>query len=143
MSNQIIKNVSELLYGNKAVAAATEDKETKKSEFWLNVGVEVPHPENEGETMFINLPLFCPLDDLKPSKIQGSEKQRQFLAAKNALLESFMEMVHGVKVGETLILDKPFVIQVNHADLRSEEAKAAEANVGNSYLTNLRSVMNK
>ena len=112
-----------------------EAKPEKKSEYWLNVGVKINHPET-GEPMYVNLPLFCPLDGLKPVNLTGTERQRQFLAAKNAVLEAVMQIAQSLKVGETIELDK-FVVQISRADLRSAEVKQAEAAKDNPYIGQL------
>ena len=111
------------------------EKSEKKSEYWLNVGVKINHPETN-EPMYINLPIFCPLDGLKAVNLTGTEKQRQFLATKNALLEAVMETARKLNVGETIELDR-FVVQISRADIRSTELKQAEAEKGNPYLQQL------
>ena len=114
----------------------SETKPEKKSEFWLNVGVKIQHPET-GDPMFINLPLFCPLDGLKPVNLTGTEKQRQFLATKNAVLEAVMQIANSLKIGETIELSDKFVVQISRADLRSTEVKQAEAVKGNPYIESM------
>ena len=113
-----------------------EAKPERKSEFWLNVGVKIDHPET-GEPMFINLPLFCPLDGLKPVNLTGTEKQRQFLASKNAVLEAVMKIAKSLKIGETIELSDKFVVQISRADLRGADVKQAEAEKGNPYISQL------
>ena len=112
-----------------------ESKSEKKSEYWLNVGVKINHPETN-EPMYINLPIFCPLDGLKAVNLTGTEKQRQFLATKNALLEAVMETARKLNVVETIELDR-FVVQISRADIRSTELKQAEAEKGNPYMQQL------
>ena len=114
----------------------SEKKEEKKSEFWLNVGVKIDHPET-GEPMYVNLPLFCPLDGLKPVNLTGTERQRQFLATKNAVLEAVMQIAKGLKIGETVELSDKFAVQISRADLRSTEVKQAEAAKDNPYINQL------
>ena len=114
----------------------SEKKEEKKSEFWLNVGIKISHPET-GEPMYVNLPLFCPLDGLKPVNITGTEKQRQFLATKNAVLEAVMRIAKGLQIGETVELSDKFAVQISRADLRSTEIKQAEAAKDNPYINQL------
>ena len=113
-----------------------ESKPEKKSEYWLNVGVKIAHPET-GEPMYINLPLFCPLDGLKPVNLTGTEKQRQFLATKNTILEAVMKIAQSLKIGETIELSDKFVVQISRADLRSTEVKQAEASKDNPYINQL------
>ena len=113
-----------------------ETKTEKKSEFWLNVGVKIAHPET-GEPMYVNLPLFCPLDGLKPVNLTGTERQRQFLATKNAILEAVMQIAHNLQIGETIELSDKFVVQISRADLRSTEVKQAEAAKDNPYINQL------
>ncbi len=113
-----------------------ETKPEKKSEFWLNVGVKIDHPET-GDPMYINLPLFCPLDGLKQVNLTGTERQRQFLATKNAVLEAVMQIAKGLKIGETIELSDKFVVQISRADLRSTEVKQAEAAKDNPYIDQL------
>ena len=115
---------------------ANEPKAEKKSEFWLNVGVKINHPET-GEPMYVNLPLFCPLDGLKPVNLTGTEKQRQFLATKNAILEAVMDIARKLKIGETIELSDRFVVQISRADLRGADVKQAEAEKGNPYIQQL------
>ena len=117
-------------------SSSAETKAEKKSEFWINVGIKVPHPET-GEPMYINLPLFCPLDGLKPVNITGTEKQRQFLAAKNAVLEAVLKMANGLKIGETIELPDNFAVQLSRADIRSGEVRQAEAVKNNPYIESM------
>ena len=112
-----------------------ETKPEKKSEFWLNVGIKIGHPET-GEPMYINLPLFCPLDGLKPVNLTGTEKQRQFLASKNTILEAVMQIAKGLKIGETIELDK-FTVQISRADIRSEVSKQMEASKDNPFINQI------
>ena len=113
-----------------------EAKSEKKSEYWLNVGVKIEHPET-GEPMFINLPLFCPLDGLKPVNLTGTEKQRQFLATKNTVLEAVMDIARKLKIGETIELSDKFKVQISRADLRGADVKQAEAAKDNPYINQL------
>ena len=115
---------------------ANETKPEKKSEFWLNVGVKINHPET-GEPMYVNLPLFCPLDGLKPVNLTGTERQRQFLATKNTILEAVMQIAKSLQIGETIELSDKFVVQISRADLRSTEVKQAEAAKDNPYINQL------
>lgn len=115
---------------------ANETKTEKKSEYWLNVGVRINHPET-GEPMYVNLPLFCPLDGLKPVNLTGTERQRQFLATKNAILEAVMQKCASLKVGETIELSDKFVVQISRADLRTADVKQAEAAKDNPYIGQL------
>ena len=117
-------------------SSSAETKAEKKSEFWLNVGVKVPHPDT-GEPMYINLPLFCPLDGLKPVNITGTEKQRQFLAAKNAVLEAVMRLANSLRIGETVELADNFVVQLSRADTRATEVRQAEAVKNNPYIESM------
>ena len=116
--------------------ANNETKAEKKSEYWLNVGVKINHPET-GETMYVNLPLFCPLDGLKPVNLTGTERQRQFLATKNAILEAVMQKCASLKIGETIELSDKFVVQISRADLRTADVKQAEAAKDNPYIGQL------
>ena len=118
------------------VTNETKDKSDKKSEFWLNVGVRVNHPET-GEPMFINLPLFCPLDGLKPVNLTGSERQRQFLATKNKLLEVVIQTARSLKIGQTVELSDKFVVQISRTDIRTADEKQAEASRDNPYIGQL------
>ena len=114
----------------------SEKKEEKKSEFWLNVGVKINHPET-GEPMYVNLPLFCPLDGLKPVNITGTEKQRQFLATKNVVLEAVMKMARNLKIGETIELSDKFVVQISRTDIRSTADRQEEASKNNPYIESM------
>ena len=98
--------------------------------------MKINHPET-GEIMYINLPLFCPLDGLKPVNITGTEKQRQFMAAKNAVLEAVMKMARNLKIGETVELADNFVVQISRADIRSTEVRQAEASKNNPYIESM------
>ena len=113
-----------------------EAKSEKKSEYWLNVGVKINHPET-GELMYVNLPLFCPLDGLKPVNLTGTERQRQFLATKNTILEAVMKIAHSLQIGETIELSDKFVVQISRADLRGADVKQAEAAKDNPYIQQL------
>ena len=124
------------MLGFTATNTNNETKPEKKSEFWLNVGVKINHPETQ-EPMYVNLPLFCPLDSLKPVNLTGTERQRQFLATKNAVLEAVMKTAKSLEIGQTIELSDKFVVQISRADLRTADVKQAEAAKDNPYIGQL------
>lgn len=82
--------------------------ERKVSEFWLNVGVVLPgagKPDADGNPtdLFVNLPNGIPLDDMKPAKVTGTNRDFIHLnQTKNAILEQLQKAAANLKPGERM-----------------------------------------
>jgi hypothetical protein len=85
--------------------AAAEGKQKKPSALvWLNIGYTVKG--EDGEDVFIGLPVGLPLDDMKEMEAKGSNPGwHQLVEAKNALLTYIKEAAKDLKPGEYINLD--------------------------------------
>jgi hypothetical protein len=73
--------------------------EKPKNQLWVNVGVEVTHPET-GELTFISLQMGIGLDTLQPRKGGSWET-----VSSNALLLQLLQEGQGLPAGERVILE--------------------------------------
>lgn len=88
----------------KAVTTAQTQTPAKadkpKSEFWLNVGVQV------GD-QFISLPFGLALDDMKIMDVKGNNQEWiQTVQAKNALLQALQDTAAGLESGSSVVISK-------------------------------------
>lgn len=90
----------------KAAGTVTPITERKASDFWLNVGINIPNPDGSGGTIFVSLPVGLALDDMKPQAIKGANADWIALAqTKNALLETLQKHAAGMAPGERQTID--------------------------------------
>lgn len=83
----------------KAQAATPASTERKPSDFWLNIGINIPGPE--GKPVFVSLPIGLALDDMKAVTVKGTNQEWINLAqTKNALLEALQLHAASMKPGE-------------------------------------------
>jgi hypothetical protein len=100
-------------------AKGKEEKESTK--IWLNVGVRVADPENEGQFIQLNLSLGIPCDKMKPLAIPKDKDGRNpmFKAQRQAqakLLEQFQTGVMAkLKPGQRLHLPQ-FSVEAYHVE---------------------------
>jgi hypothetical protein len=73
--------------------------EKPKNQLWLNIGIEIAHPET-GEMVFISVPMGVGLDQLQPRK--GSSWET---VSSNALLLQLLQEGQGLPAGERAILE--------------------------------------
>lgn len=87
--------------------AATEGStERKPSQFWLNIGVTLPGAGENGEDLFVSLPVGIPLDDMKPVAIKGNNQNWINLAqTKNTLLEEVQKAGASMEPGSSDIIE--------------------------------------
>ncbi len=86
-----------------AKAAAASPASRPVSDFWLNIGVEIPTVDAEGKPskMFVSLPVGIALDDMKPQAIKGSNQDWINLAqTKNTLLETLQKYAASMAPGQ-------------------------------------------
>lgn len=96
---------------------AKQDRPVAK--FWLNIGYNVPGAGDDGEDRFVALPVGIPLDTMKPVTTNSrNDSYREFMAAKNDLLEQIMEAAQKLQPGEERKLN--LEIQLRHvADVQA------------------------
>lgn len=103
-----------------AEAKGKEEKEPTK--IWINVGVRVPDPENEGQFIQLNLPLGIPCDKMKARAIPKDKEGKNplFKAQRQAeakLLEQFQTNVMAqMKPGQRLPLGAEWSVEVYHTE---------------------------
>jgi hypothetical protein len=73
--------------------------EKPKNQLWLNIGIEIAHPET-GEMVFISVPMGVGLDQLQPRKGGSWET-----ISSNALLLQLLQEGQGLPAGERAILE--------------------------------------
>ena len=92
-----------------AVHEEAAAEERPKAKLWLNVGIEVPFINEDGEqdVEFISLPFGLALDQMKPSRVTNNESlTSQRNAAKNRLLENLIQYgLESINPGEDNLLD--------------------------------------
>jgi hypothetical protein len=72
---------------------------------WLNVGVVLPGQGQDGEDLFLSLPVGLPIDDMKPVKVTGTNSNSiQMKQGKNLLLDEVQKAGANLKPGERLML---------------------------------------
>lgn len=104
----------------QADQAQSGSKEARPvAKFWLNIGYNVPGAGDNGEDRFVALPVGIPLDTMKPVTTNSrNDGYREFMAAKNDLLEQVMEAAQKLQPGEERTLN--LEIQLRHvADVQA------------------------
>ena len=94
---------------NAAAANASGNAKPAResSKIWLNVGITLAGAGEDGEDLFVSLPVGIPLDDMKPQQIRGSkESWVQLAQTKNALLEAVQKAGSQLEAGERQILSE-------------------------------------
>lgn len=87
-----------------ASSAAPAHADRKTSDFWLNIGIEIPGPD--GAPLFVSLPVGIALDDMKPQAIKGTNQDWINLAqTKNLLLETLQKHAASMAPGERSHVD--------------------------------------
>lgn len=93
----------------------------EKSEFWINIGYLAKGAGENGEDIFVALPLGLPLDTQKPLKTNSSNEAFAALqAARNDLWEQLMAVAHELKPGEDRILNADAPLQIQIRRVREE-----------------------
>jgi hypothetical protein len=81
------------------LSTAPTQAEKPKNQLWLNIGIEILHPETR-EMVFISVPMGVGLDQLQPRK--GSSWET---ISSNALLLQLLQEGQGLPAGERAILE--------------------------------------
>lgn len=112
---------------------ANEEREPTK--VWLNIGV--PSKDENGDPIFLSIPLGIALDSMKPAKITGkNEEFRNMMAAKNQLMEQLQKLGEEMAPGEELILDD-LSVQIRRVEEPTEAEKDEDGNPHLSVLSQL------
>lgn len=95
------------------------------SQFWLNIGVSVPGMGENGEAMFVSLPVGIALDDLKAIEVKGNNPNWVALQqAKNALLALVQSQAAALTPGERKALPR-ISVEVARASAPSQVADSS------------------
>ena len=97
---------------NNSNGTAAQNGAKPKAKIWLNVGYTAAGAGKEGEDMFVSLPVGIPLDTTEHLAVRGSGDYREFLSARNDLLDQIMAVAAGLQPGEERKLN--LEIQVRH-----------------------------
>lgn len=104
------------------------NEELPKAQFWLNIGYVVPAEVEGDDDKFVSLPGGLPLDTMEKVKIKGTNREwNQFQAARNLLLDQFIEAAKKLEPGEASIIqaENGLAIQVRRV-LNEVEAPATD-----------------
>jgi hypothetical protein len=96
---------------NGNTASATQGAKPK-AKIWLNIGYTAAGAGREGEDMFVSLPVGIPLDTTEHLALRGSGDYREFLSARNDLLDQIMAAAGDLQPGEARTLN--LEIQLRH-----------------------------
>lgn len=110
--------------------ADTTKPERKKSETWMNVGVNIRGGAEDGSDLFVTLPGGIALDNATPVEVSGSSsKMIELKQTKNALLELVQAEAAKLAPGEAIILPIQFRVEI-----RRKAAPAQTAGPGENSL---------
>ena len=108
-----------------AAAGTTAKPARPKSEYWLNVGIDVPGIGENGEDVFVSMTGGgIALDDLKPAEVTGNNpKWVQLQQAKNAILALAQQQAGLNEPGGRMILPK-LSVEVSRVGKPQQQADA-------------------
>lgn len=89
-------------FNSNRTAPANNSDDRPKAEVWLNIGLTVPLPQEDGSTVdtFVALPVGIPLDTMEEMAMRGNnENWHQMVQAKNWLLAELKKAAKGIKPG--------------------------------------------
>lgn len=114
-------------FGNNAPTAAAKD-DRPKAEFWINLGYESDHTNEDGKPLFISLPQGIPLDTQEHLPTNMSNVEFAALrSAQNDLLDQLTTHAQHLQPGEDCFI----TLQVQ---IRRVKAPAAPINPENNPL---------
>ncbi|AIX12365.1 single-strand DNA-binding protein [Escherichia phage Pollock] len=116
---------------------ATNNTQRPQAEIFLNVGITVQLPNEEGEMVdtFLSLPFGLPLDTMNELVIRGSNAQwNGQAAARNELLKALMKMGESLEAGSGTELPK---LQVQLYRRKAQEEHIASNNAMSQILAAL------
>ena len=106
-------------------AAAPAQQDRKPSEFWLNIGANLEGMGREGEDVFVSLPSGLPLDDMKPTKVTGTDQHSINLKqTKNMLLEELQQLGASMQPGERRVV--PLQVEIYRVAKPAQVGNAEE-----------------
>lgn len=110
--------------GGNTQTSAKEDK--KQAQIYLNVGITIPLPNAQGESVdtFVSLPFGLPIDTMSKMVAKGSNAEWNTLVdLKNSLLEALTKLGNSQEPGTGKILPK-LECQIFHRKEASTEPAA-------------------
>lgn len=112
-----------------ALAGNTAAKEEKKAAamVYLNVGITIPLPNQQGEMVdtFVSLPFGLPLDTMSKMVAKGNNQEwNQLVDLKNGLLEALTKLGNTQEPGTGKVIPK-LEVQVFHRKETSEPQAAS------------------
>lgn len=135
----ILKNDDLSTALSNAMKQSQPEPETKRenAKVWLNVGVNLPGAGEDGEDLFISLPVGIPLDTMKPQEVRGNKASWiQLVQAKNGLLDMLQKAATGLEPG-----DKEILPQLSVQILRVGQPEQVGNEASNPLLAALSSVL--
>jgi hypothetical protein len=100
-------NFGNLGAGARPVAAEAQN-ERPQATIWLNIGMTVPIPNDQGEIVdtFVSLPFGLPIDTMNEKPITGSSADwHNLVQAKNFLLEQLKEAGASLQPGQEEMIE--------------------------------------
>ena len=114
--------ISSVLGGN-----ATAKEEKQQAQIYLNVGITIPLPNQQGEMVdtFVSLPFGLPLDTMSKMVAKGNNQEwNQLVDLKNGLLEALTKLGNTQEPGTGKVIPK-LEVQVFHRKETSEPQAAS------------------
>jgi hypothetical protein len=93
----------EMRFGSKSTNSRGSNRQQtdEKAEFWINIGYLAAGAGENGEDVFVSLPLGLPLDTQKELKTNSSNEAFAALqAARNELWQQLMDVARALQPGE-------------------------------------------
>ena len=106
---------------------ATAKEEKKQAQIYLNVGITIPLPNQQGEMVdtFVSLPFGLPLDTMSKMVAKGNNQEwNQLVDLKNGLLEALTKLGNTQEPGTGKVIPK-LEVQVFHRKETSEPQAAS------------------
>jgi len=91
---------------NESTAPSNSRADQPKAQLWLNIGYTAVGAGDEGDDRFVSLPVGIPLDTQEHvSTNSRNESYREFMSARNDLLDQIMTVAKDLAPGEDRILN--------------------------------------
>ena len=105
--------------GSSTTAQSGARGDQPKAQWWLNVGYTAEGAGDNGEDRFVSLPVGIPLDTQEHvSTNSRNDSYREFMSARNDLLDQVMEVCKTLAPGEDRILN----LQIQVRRIAGEQA---------------------
>lgn len=97
--------------GLQMSSPAEQNQDRPRNVNWLNIGVQIPVKDDQGNDMIITLPLGVAIDSMKVTSVNGESTTNGALAlrARNALIEKLQQMFAEMPEGTRKVIPELIV----------------------------------